>query len=323
MYLFYNRFVIRTITSGALTNFLSSLPADRSRIKIKKTISIGEALANFAPSTQLFTSLIQTIFHYQSLAYFHLRKHNIFVNNSNYNKIKQNKDTINNNKLHTVFTNNIINNIVYSHDNYTNTFYNINNINIVCNHNNSINNNILCHDKKIINTKFSDATNNNVEIDNISCFQHNYVLNRNTNIVLTNINNSNHKDSFFLNLIHHSNQTFHRYNPVSLSTILQSFNFKLLSAIISLLVFIINTLCSTFIINFLFKLYPPLLFIVHRLSQFDKNLISHIHVDSFILSTSLKYFPVFHASDSTPTISFTETNTSVVYISTRILQTKL
>ena len=237
MYLFYNRFVIRTITSGALANFLSSLPEDRSSIKIKKIIYIGEALANFAPSTQPFTSIKQTIFHYQSLAYFPLRKHNIFVNNSNYNKLNQTKHAINNKKLHAVFNNNIINNIVPSHNKNNNTFYTINNNNIVRHHNKNINNNILCNTKKIFNTKFSVATDTNVEIDNISCFQHNSVLNRNTNIVLTNIPNSNPKESFFLNIIYHSTKAFHRYNHVPLSTISQSFNNKIISAIISLLVF--------------------------------------------------------------------------------------
>ena len=152
------------------------------------------------------------------------------------------------------------------------------------------------------------------------------MLNGNNNIVLTNINNSNPKESFFLSLIHHSNQTFYRYNPVPLSTISQSFNNKILSAIISLLVFTINTLCSTFLINFyliLFKFYSQLLFIVHRLSQFDKNLISHVNVDSFLLSNSLKDFPVFTSSDSNTTISFTDTNISVASVFPRIFQTKV
>ena len=136
----------------------------------------------------------------------------------------------------------------------------------------------------------------------------------------------NKRVSYLCDCIHHSNQTFYRYNLVPLSTILQSFNYKILSAIISLLVFTINTLCSTFLINFhliLFKVYSQLLFIVHRLSQFDKHLISQIYVDSFLLSTSLKDFPVFNSSDSNPTISFTETNTSVASVSTRIFQTKV
>ena len=91
MYLFSNRFVIYKITSGALANLLN-------------TRSIGEALANFVPSTQLFIFKIkQTIFQYKSVAYFRLRNHQNFVNNSTYNKFKLHKDAINNNNVHTIF----------------------------------------------------------------------------------------------------------------------------------------------------------------------------------------------------------------------------
>ena len=89
---------------------------------------------------------------------------------------------------------------------------------------------------------------------------------------------------------------------------------------------LLHTLCSTFFIAFhliLFKVYSQLLFIVHRLSQFDKILLSHVNVDSFLLSTSLKDFPVFTSSISNTTISLTDNHTSVTSISPSIFQTKV
>ena len=169
MYLLSNRFVICTITSGALANFLSSIPENRSLLKIMKTISIGEALANFAPRTQLFTSITQTIFHYYSLAYFPLQKYIIY--NSHSNKVNQiSKDNHNNNNID----------------------------------DNNINDNILCNNKTLFTTKFSVAPDINVAIDHISGFPHNSVLNSKTIIVLTSIPTRNHKESFFLTIINYS-----------------------------------------------------------------------------------------------------------------------
>ena len=141
------------------------------------------------------------------------------------------------------------------------------------------------------------------------------MLNDNNNIVLPTITNSNPKESFVLHLIQYYTLHFLRYNTVPLSTILPSFNNTILSAIISLLVFTLNTLCSTLLIPFqllLFKVYYKLIFIVHLFS-------------SFLLSTSLKYFPVLLSSDSNTNIyiSFTDTNIVVASVSPHIFQTKV